>query len=45
MTIDVAQKENSQVALMLTLPWTDWSKEIDHAAEKLAKKNLRGILK
>jgi trigger factor len=37
MTIDVAQKENSQVALTLTLPWADWSKEIDHAAEKLAK--------
>lgn len=28
---------NSQVELNLTLPWEEWSKEVDHAAEALSK--------
>lgn len=37
--MDIAVKElpNSQVELKLTLPWADWSKEVDHAAEDLGK--------
>lgn len=28
---------NSQVELALTLPWSEWSKEVEHAAEHLGK--------
>jgi trigger factor len=38
MEVNVKQLEKSQVELSISLPWTTWSKEVDHAAEKLAKK-------
>jgi trigger factor len=37
MEVNVKQLEKSQVELAISLPWATWSKEIDHAAEKLAK--------
>lgn len=37
MEITVKNLPNSQVELSLSLPWAEWSKEIEHAAESLAK--------
>ncbi len=37
MNTTVKKRDNSQVELTITLPWAEWSKEIDHAAENLAK--------
>lgn len=37
MNIEVKELPNSQVELTLTLPWAEWSKEVDHAAESLGK--------
>lgn len=37
MEITVKELPKSQVELSLSLPWSDWSKEVDHAAESLSK--------
>lgn len=37
MEIAVKELPNSQVELSLTLPWEEWSHEVDHAAENLGK--------
>lgn len=37
MEITVKELPNSQVELGLSLPWTEWSKEVEHAAESLGK--------
>jgi len=37
MEITVKELPNSQVELTLTLPWADWSKEVEHAAANLSK--------
>lgn len=37
MEITVKELPQSQVELGLTLPWAEWSKEVEHAAENLGK--------
>jgi trigger factor len=37
MEITVKELPNSQVELGLSLPWAEWSKEVEHAAESLGK--------